>query len=257
MTGQEGGPVLSRWFLGDLRKGEPYLRVHSMIEALAKDHGTDESLAEALLELAKQGDPDAQYVAGIAVQYGIGTDRSYEKGCEWCWKAIEQNHPLACLHMGELLELEPKSARKAIELYKRASESGLAEASKKIAWIYSGYPGLRSTDPKAIKWYLKAAEQGDREAQTDVGYKYEFGLGVDQSYEEASEWYLKAAEQGDGDAQNNLGYMYERGMAVDQSYEKAAEWYQKGVDNDNAFAMFYLGRLYETGRGVPRSARKA
>ena len=131
MTDQEEGPVLSRWFLGDLRKGEPYLRVHSMIEALARDHGTDESLAEALLELAEQGDPDAQYVAGIAVQYGIGTDRSYEKGCEWCWKAIGQNHPLACLHMGELLELEPKSARKAIKLYKRASESGLAEASKK------------------------------------------------------------------------------------------------------------------------------
>ena len=87
--------------------------------------------------------------------------------------------------------------------------------------IYSGYPGLRSTDPKAIKWYLKAAEQGD------------------------------------GDAQNNLGYMYERGMAVEQSYEKAAEWYQKGVYNDNAFAMFYLGRLYEAGRGVPRSARRA
>ena len=78
MAEQEEGPVLARWFLRYLRKGEPYIRVHSTINALAGDHRTDESLAEALLELAEQGNADAQFVAGIEVRYGIGTDRSYE-----------------------------------------------------------------------------------------------------------------------------------------------------------------------------------
>ncbi|MBR6870569.1 MAG: sel1 repeat family protein [Candidatus Methanomethylophilaceae archaeon] len=58
----------------------------------------------------------------------------------------------------------------AIKLFKRASDLGLAEASKEIAWMYSTGTGVTYSEPEAFRWTLKAAEQGDAEAQADVGY---------------------------------------------------------------------------------------
>ncbi len=296
MEGDAGTPEIIGWFEQERKKGEPYIRILSMLEGLLRENGTEAGLMSALRERAEDGDPDAQFAIGLAAQYGVGAMRSYDEAIEWYSKAVSQDHPLALHKMGVRYMLGsdvPMSGSKAIELFKKASDLGLAEASKEIAWMYSTGTGVTYSKQEAFKWSLKAAEQGDPEAQADIGYCYSTGKGVEQSYDEAVKWYrmgaengdpyaqtnlghlysqglgversdeeafgwyLKAAEQGRDVAQDNVGYMYEFGLGVEQSYEQAARWYAKAANKGETLAMLHLGKLFEAGLGVPQSIENA
>ena len=66
----------------------------------------------------------------------------------------------------------------------------------------------------AAEWYRKAAQSGLAEAQNNLGFLYDQGMGVDRDDRQAVEWYLMAARQGHAQAQNNLGVMYGTGRGV-------------------------------------------
>ena len=57
-----------------------------------------------------------------------------------------------------------ESPEKAFEMLKRASDEGLPEASKQIAWMYGVGHGVEKSETESFKWTLKAAEQGDARA---------------------------------------------------------------------------------------------
>ncbi|MBR6204893.1 MAG: SEL1-like repeat protein [Candidatus Methanomethylophilaceae archaeon] len=296
MGEDSGMPELVRWLEYDRDKGGPYARVLSMVEGLAREHGTDAGLISALEAAAEGGDPDAQYAIGYALQYGLGIDRCDGEALAWYEKAMSQDHPLAFYRVGVwhmLGTAVPASGEKALRLLGRASDLGVAEASKEIAWMYHTGTGVRQSSAKDFEWTLKAAEQGDPEAQNDAGYcygvgrgvekslekaamwyrrgaengnayaqtnlahLYSQGLGVERSDEEAFGWYLKAAKQGREVAQDNVGQMYELGLGVEQSYEQAARWYAKAANKGEALAMLHLGRLFEAGLGVAQSIENA
>ncbi len=173
MRGDAGTPEIFGWFEQEKKKGEPYIRILSMLEGLLSENGTEAGLMSALREKAEGGDPDAQFAIGLATQYGVGAMMSYDEAIEWYSRAMSQDHPLALHKMGVRYMLGsdvPMSGKKAIKLFKRASDLGLAEASKEIAWMYSTGTGVTYSEPEAFRWTLKAAEQGDAEAQADVGY---------------------------------------------------------------------------------------
>ena len=52
------------------------------------------------LELAKQGDPSAQWFVGISYQYGIGVPENDETGIMWYTKAAEQGDAYAQNNLG-------------------------------------------------------------------------------------------------------------------------------------------------------------
>ena len=296
MGDDSGVPDLVRWLEYDRNKGGPYARVLSMVEGLAREQGTEAGLMSALEAAAEGGDPDAQYAIGYALQYGLGVERSDDDARMWYEKAMSQNHPLALYRTGVWYMLGtavPASGKKALKLLGRASDMGVAEASKEIAWMYHTGTGVGQSAEKEFEWTLKAAEQGDPEAQNDAGYcygvgrgvekslekaaiwyrrgaengnayaqtnlghLYSQGLGVERSDEEAFGWYLKAAKQGREVAQDNVGQMYELGLGVEQSYEQAARWYVKAANKGETLAMVHLGRLFEAGLGVEQSIENA
>ena len=71
--------------------------------------------------------------------------------------------------------------------------------------------------------YRRAAESGSAEAQYRLGGMYYTGQGVRLDNDRALEWYRKAAEQGNPDAQYRLGRLYDKGLSVRQDYAKALE----------------------------------
>ena len=66
-------------------------------------------------------------------------------------------------------------------------------------------------DADAERWYRKAAESGRAEAQNNLGLLYVLGRGVPKDDAEAVKWFGRAAAQGYGPAQTNLAALRRQG----------------------------------------------
>jgi hypothetical protein len=116
---------------------------------------------EAILELAKAGDLDAQVALGQALESGRGGAPDYAGALHWYRKAARAGHPLAQYQLGQLYEHGRGVARDYAE---------------------------------AARWYRAAAEGGSDVAGFQLGYLYEKGLGVPRDVKQAVYWYERAAE---------------------------------------------------------------
>ena len=143
----------------------------------------------------------------------------------------------------------------AVIWYRKAAESGNAEAQYKLGFCYERGYSVEHDYSKAVKWYLKAAENENAEAQYSLGWYFENGI-VGQDEYEAVKWYQKAAENGHADAQYDLGRCFENGTGVNQDAFTAVEWYQKAAGNGNAQAQYRLGWNYAYGN-IPQDYNKA
>jgi uncharacterized protein len=61
---------------------------------------TDEQIFEQLLPLAEQGDPIAQYNAGMFYNNGLGTSKNPQLAFEWFEKSASNNDPLGAYKVG-------------------------------------------------------------------------------------------------------------------------------------------------------------
>jgi hypothetical protein len=165
---------------------------------------------EKLLNLAKQGNADAQNRLGRMYYDGEGVAKNYEEAARWLRQAAQQ---------------------------------GLASAQFDLGDMYCDGLGVDKDYAQAVSWIRKAAEQGLPVAQNHLGTMYDEGLGVAQSYEESVKWYRKAAEQGDADGQYNLGCMYESGHGVILDYDEAIKWYQLAAENGDQEAEMAVDRI--------------
>jgi TPR repeat protein len=69
-------------------------------------------------------------------------------------------------------------------------------------------------------WYRRAAESGNANAQNNLARMYEDGRGVPKDYSEAVKWFHRAADQGVAAAQFNLGRAFEIGRGVPKDYKR-------------------------------------
>ncbi len=122
-----------------------------------------EDLYPQLLQLANDGDAEAQNIMGNYYSNGYFVDKDKKQAFEW---------------------------------YTKSAEQGYASAQYNLGCCYELGQGVAQDYAKAVEWYTKSAEQGDARAQYNLGYCYEFGHGVAQDYTKAVEWYTKSAEQG-------------------------------------------------------------
>ena len=146
---------------------------------------------------------------------------------------------------------------KAVELFCKAAERGLAEAQNNMGNCCYNGEGVEQDYKKAVEWYRKAADQEHEQAQNNMGNCYYSGDGVPQDYAKAAEWYRKAADQGYAEAQNILGVLYEEGNGVPQDNKKAVEWYRKAAEQENMYAQYSLGDCLFDGKGVPQNKTEA
>ena len=94
----------------------------------------------------------------------------------------------------------PLDPVRAVAWYRRAAESGLAEAQFNLAHCLVTGNGTRRDDPQALTWMLRAAEQGLTSAQYLAGVMLLEGIGAAPDRERALPWVEKAAANGNTDA---------------------------------------------------------
>ena len=97
---------------------------------------------------------------------------------------------------------------------------------------------------KAVLLFRKAAESGVATAQFNLGSCYELGEGVARDLTAAAKWYRIAAQQGHSDAQNNLGVLYQSGQGISQDIMSALRLYLLSAGNGNAKAAVNLAKVF-------------
>ena len=239
---------------------------------------------EKLLQVARQGNSDAQAAVSICYGKGDGVAQDYGKAFSWAMKSAGQGNALGastvagCYMQGKGVK---EDIPRAVEWTRKAAELGDSKAQYNLASMYyDGFEGVPQELEKAFFWFEKAANQGNRDAQYYLGACYTLGTGVEKNIENALHWLEKAANQGHAEAQDNLAAIYlndndvlqgireasdllfektkERGQntseknietEVQRKIEKMAYWFQKAAQQGIARSQTNLGIFYATGLG--------
>ena len=112
-----------------------------------------------------------------------------------------------------------------------------------LAWRYNAGRGVAKDKKKAIELFKRASDLGYIKAMYNLGVCYAKGDGVTQDKKNAIEIWQRASDMGNTVAMNNLGLCYEDGNGVPQDKKKAIELYQRASDMGNTKAMNNLARL--------------
>ena len=168
-----------------LRIGECYLRGLGTVED-----------REAALEWFKRGaaggSPDAMFLCGESCYFGSGCARDYEKAVKYYGSAINAGHVRALIELAHCYEEGlgvEKNLKRAIILYKRASEHDNPEADFKLARLMHEC-GEKSPSTRPL--LFKAANSGYIPALLLLGIMYDEGVGIPENSDKASEKYIEA-----------------------------------------------------------------
>ena len=114
----------------------------------AKVVSGDKAALETLMAEARQGNPYAQFSAGVLYANGRGVPQDYGQAAQW---------------------------------YRKAAEQGDAAAQSNLGLLYVNGQGVPQDYGQAAQWFRKAAEQGHAGAQFNLGAFYALGQGVPQN----------------------------------------------------------------------------
>ena len=205
------------FYLGDLKittvTNAPVSQETATMLKRAKQLVKQGRVAKALpiyLQLAEQGNAEAQFHLGSIYAKGQGAEKDEKQAVNWFDKAAKQ---------------------------------GYREAQTKLGFMYATGKGVEQNYNSAFYWCYKAAEQGDVVAQYNLGLMYEKGQGVVKDNSLAVAWYSKAAAQGDAHAQYHLGVMYANGVGVAKDNKQAVVLYRNAAKQGLAEAIFALKQL--------------
>lgn len=95
-------------------------------------------------------------------------------------------------------------------VFQKHAETGNTKAMVYLAECYDRdcNPTPLADDEKAVYWYKKAADSGNADAQYYVGLCYLGRLGLPTDEQTAYDWIKKAAENGCKSAQREIKYLY-------------------------------------------------
>jgi len=156
------------------------------------------------LELAEQGNADAQFQLGS--RYTTG-----EESIKWFHKAVEQGHAeaqgaLASRYHHGIEGILPEDKEEAAKWMRKSAEGGHGMGQLRLGDYHLKGEGVAEDKVEAVKWYRKAAEQegpGQYSAMWRLGQCYYEGTGVLQDTAEAIKW-LRKAEAGFNQQTTNL-----------------------------------------------------
>lgn len=121
----------------------------------------DDQLFADTLQLAKQGDPEAQFSLGLLYDTGGRDEQNPEQAVYWFKKAAHAGVAGACLYLGMKYEFGAgisQDRKKAYHWYEQAALQGWPQAAFMLGSLY-----LRSSPADQVRgctWLGIAAEQG-------------------------------------------------------------------------------------------------
>ena len=114
--------------------------------------------------------------------------------------------------------------------------------------IESGIEAYEKGDyQKAVELFKKACDSGEAKGCNNLGVLYEDGQGVKQDYQKAAQLYQKACDSGEANGCYNLGVSYNNGRGVKQDFFTAKQYYGKACDLGLQLGCDNYRRLNEKG----------
>lgn len=165
--------------------------------------------AEELEQIARQGDPHAQYLMGLLFRDG------------------------------GLLVPDAEQAKRWLE----GSAQELPDAQYALGKLYlSDDPDIH--DPaKGLYWLQQAANGGHEYAAYRLGKEYLAGGNISKDTAKAAAYLRQAAEQSNPYAQYLLGKLYLMGEGVPKDKDAAQYWFFVAERNGHAYAGYFLDRM--------------
>lgn len=128
---------------------------------------------ETLLDLAEQGNAEAQLNLGLMYDKGDGVQQDPSKALKWFKKAANQGNASAQYIMGDLYQtgkIVDKNDFEAAKWFEKAANQGMAEAQREIGIIYYNGVGVSENNAVAKEWFKKSCENGFKLGCEDYDY---------------------------------------------------------------------------------------
>ena len=214
-------------------------------------------------ELAKKGNPYACFEMGYMEYKGeiTGIPR-YNKAYEYFLISSLNNHPRACLLIGEMLLTNKigngseEDKLVALKYLTKASELGSVAALNKLGLYY-----LNIDKSKAIEYFNKAIKEDYVYSYNNLGKIYEDM----KDYKKAFDYYMKSALKEESWACNKLGEFYRKGIYVEKNMKLAFDYYNLST-NVPVYLLEYYSKynlakyFYQCGNyelGIEKDIEKA
>ncbi len=182
-----------------------YCRLRDAISDRDVPHEERRECVEELKELAKDDDPDAQYLLGRLYRDGGLLIPDDEKAEHWFRRSAESGYDCAEYALGKLLESQERKT-------------------------------------EAAKWYDRAATQGNRYAQYRLAKLYLAGNGVLKNVRRAVELLEASTKQDNPYAAYTLGKLCFDGKLVRQNVALGMRYMEQAAQMGHAFARFFIDR---------------
>ena len=148
---------------------------------------------------------------------------------------------------------------KALQLFKKAAESGDARAQNMIAFMYYKGIGVKQDFTKSFNWHKQAADNGYLNSMLSCGYFLHDGIGTSVNTKESLKYYNKAfMEKGDDLALRLIvDILIEGNTDAPPDYEKAIAYILLGNYKKHAILLVKFAELYQNGWGVKKNIKQA
>jgi TPR repeat protein/transglutaminase-like putative cysteine protease len=157
---------------------------------------------------AEQGDTSSQAQLGYFYQTGLGVVRDDGQATQWYARSADAGDRVGQMRLAVMYRDARGVARdfkQAEKWLSMAADQDSAWAMKALGLLYTqGGDGVALDYVKAVELFRKASDRGDAEAQYNLGWAYESGLGVAKDRQQALEWYGIAAGKGHAIAMQRL-----------------------------------------------------
>ncbi|WP_024873362.1 tetratricopeptide repeat protein [Tolumonas lignilytica] len=204
------------------------------IENNIKRTKMDEEYISQLLELANNGNVDAQFY--LAQEYlrdskFNSTTKSQEMAFDWYIKAAENGHIEAQEKLA-LLFKDNGNIEKAIYWYTKSAQFS-SKSQYELALIYSNPESNFIDFDLAFFWCKKASDTNlasgelfcyDTHSMFLMSKFYEHGIGTPVNFEKAFIWCHNAASNGNKDARLDLPRLFNDGIKVEKKLKQYEYW---------------------------------
>ena len=161
-----------------------------------------------------------------------------------------------------------KNYGRALALFRRAADCGLADAQNGLAYMLLQGEGTAKDPAAAVTWLRKAADQGSGMAMFNLAQLYQTGEGLGRDDSQAARLYQRALDLHALDdiedhkelravANYNLAVIYQNSAVVRRDDAVAFRHFALAAMDNYAPAQFNLGVMYAKGVGTPQDYGKA
>lgn len=152
---------------------------------------------------ALSGDDEAMRLTGLALLYGTGCEKNFEKGMTWLGKSCHAGNHEAQYDLGMLFlagDVVPQNFEDGAYWLRKSASNGNVKAMVNLARLFHEGTGVLKDDRVALENYWRAADRGNPEGQYMLACMLRDGVAVKANPGKARYWFEKAAAQGYKDA---------------------------------------------------------